>query len=195
MNAEEIMQEYTNTLKKKYQNYENFDLSDENEKEWFRHLDEEKEKIHSVAIAFLSKILTPELKVFVRNLCYNKLGYPDEPVFYEVFGDYPEVGDRVEVAELEKKGINQKAFCDLLETWEIEGNWIDTETFEGKEYYVIKSLYEMDDEPSEEKLKRLRGIEKIKKRLLDNKNTLRDGEKFEEINKMLDSMIPKNWKI
>ena len=195
MNAEEIMQEYTNTLKKKYQNYENFDLSDENEKEWFRHLDEEKEKIHSVAIASLSKILTPELKVFVRNLCYNKLGYPDEPVFYEVFGDYPEVGDRVEVAELEKKGINQKAFCDLLETWEIEGNWIDTETFEGKEYYVIKSLYEMDDEPSEEKLKRLRGIEKIKKRLLDNKNTLRDGEKFEEINKMLDSMIPKNWKI
>ena len=195
MNAEEIMQEYTNTLKKKYQNYENFDLSDENEKEWFRHLDEEKEKIHSVAITSLSKILTPELKVFVRNLCYNKLGYPDEPVFYEVFGDYPEVGDRVEVAELEKKGINQKAFCDLLETWEIEGNWIDTETFEGKEYYVIKSLYEMYDEPSEEKLKRLRGIEKIKKRLLDNKNTLRDGEKFEEINKMLDSMIPKNWKI
>ena len=64
----------------------------------------EREKLHYLAMECINKILPLELKIFVKNLCANTLGYPDEPIFYKAFGDNPKVGDRISKTELEQKG-------------------------------------------------------------------------------------------
>ena len=48
-------------------------------------------------------MLPPELKIFIRNLCANQLGYPDEVIFYKLFGNTPEIGKCVTKEDFEKK--------------------------------------------------------------------------------------------
>lgn len=107
MSNEEIKQEmksFSELLEHKQERWPI--LNDDNEDEFYNAIDDEKRKIHKVAIECLNKILTPELKVFVKNLTFNTLGYPDEPIFYQAFGEYPEEEDKVSIEELNQKGIN-----------------------------------------------------------------------------------------
>ena len=101
-----------------------------------------KDNVHKAAMECLDKILTPELKVFVKNLCFNRLSYPDEPIFYRMFGDYPEVGDKVSKSELVEKGVDLQEIDRLYDTWFSEGTWIEKEEIEGEIFYVIHDLQE-----------------------------------------------------
>lgn len=196
MKYEEELEKYDDILQTKYQSFIPSDPENDDKysDELFNYLNSDKERIHSAAMDCLSKILSPALKVFVRNLCYNKLGYPDEPIFYDMFGNYPEVGDKVSIEEIREKGLDIKTIDSLKdEIWFLEGNWIEKESIDGKEYYVIKDLYEILEEESEEKLKKLRTASKIRKFLIDNKE-LDDSKKL-SLTEMLDSLLPKNWQL
>lgn len=140
-------------------------------------IDEAKDNIHKAAIECLNKILTPELKVFVRNLCYNTLGYPEEPIFYKAFGDYPEEGDKVSLEELKEKGVDiSKLEGYKDEIWFYEGNWIEKEEIDGKEYYVIKGLC-----PNAEDMEEKRNANKLIYLLKKNLNQIKDKKTVKQI--------------
>lgn len=120
-----------------------------------------REEAHKLAIEVLDKILTPELKVFIRNLCLNRLGYPDDPYFYKVFGDYPQVGDKVSKRSLIEKGLYVDNL-DELDLWVHEGNFISKEEIDGETYFVIDRLEETEDDNTEaHKLEVWHGIRKL----------------------------------
>ena len=123
---------------------------------------EAKEKAHKLAIECLDKILTPELKVFIRNLCLNKLGYPDEPIFYKIFGDYPKNGDRVSEESLTEKGISLHDYYEHENIWNFEGNYTKEEVIDGKKYIVLEGLNDYSPETDSEKaLEVLRQKQKV----------------------------------
>ena len=142
------MKKYTDALKTE----KDPSLFDENKYEYYGDfLDEAREKAHKVAIECLDKVLTPELKVFIRNLCLNKLGYPDEPLFYKIFGDYPKNGDRVSEEDLAEKGISLHDYNEHVDHWSLEGNYTKEEEIDGKKYIVLEELceYSPEAEPSD----------------------------------------------
>lgn len=104
MNDEEIkieMEKYTTALKQgKMECFEKWDGEDESVLEDM--LAQAKEEAHKIAIECLNKILTPELKIFIKNLSLDRLQYPDEPIFYKVFGNYPEVEDKISFNDIKK---------------------------------------------------------------------------------------------
>ena len=154
------MEKYTDALK----NEKDPTLFDEKKYEYYGDfLDDAKEKAHKVAIECLDKVLTPELKVFVRNLCLNKLGYPDEPTFYRIFGDYPKTGDRVSEEELAEKGISFHDYDEHVDHWNLEGNWTKVEVIDGKKYIILEELRDYSPETfSDEALESLRQKQKAK---------------------------------
>jgi len=138
------MEKYTIALKTE----KDPSLFDENKYEYYGDfLDDAKEKAHKIAIECLNKILTPELKVFIRNLCLNKLGYPDEPLFYRIFGDYPKIGDRVSEEELAEKGISIHDYDEHVDHWILEGNYTKEEEIDGKKYIILEDLRDYSPEP------------------------------------------------
>ena len=126
-----------------------------------------RDEAHKIAIEVLDKILTPELKVFIRNLCFNRLGYPDDPVFYKIFGDFPQVGDKISESALKKMGLN----FDLssYDLWAHEGNFITKEVIDGETYYVIEYLEE-SEEDNDEKIAKIKHREKAVKAKAEIKN-------------------------
>ena len=112
-----------------------------------------KENAHKIAMECLNKILTPELKVFVKNLCFDRLAYPDDPIFYKAFGEYPKIGDKISVAELENLGIDEKEFWERADDiWFHEHSCaIDFKEIDGTKYYVIEYLEEESDADSKER--------------------------------------------
>ena len=102
MAAEEKLKKYIDALKSKYDNY--MRIMDEWGTVFFyeKHI-VEREKLHLDAISCINEMLPPELKIFIRNLCANQLGYPDEVIFYKLFGNTPEIGKCVTKEDFEKK--------------------------------------------------------------------------------------------
>ncbi len=191
MNVEGIMSKYTEELKRKFEN--RLDEKDfETASDFFKYLCDQKEKAYGIAMDCLDKILSPELKVFIRNLCYNKLGYPDEPLFYKMFGKYPEVGDKVSLDELTERGIDKGEAEKWVANWRLEENWIEKELIDGKEFFVIKALFEMEDENIEEKWEDIRAMESLSKKV----ETLGDSELSKNVAHLLgESGIRKTWRI
>ncbi|MCR5621763.1 MAG: hypothetical protein K6G18_07885 [Treponema sp.] len=147
----------------KFKRYENMEMED--------CVALKRKEAHKIAIEVLDLILTPELKVFVRNLCLDRLGYPDDPEFYRIVGDYPQVGDKISVESLAEKGITNWTPNDdelLLH----ENVFIDIEKIDGKDYYVIKSMNEASEGDADEKVECLRNSQMASevKRLLAREN-------------------------
>lgn len=165
MNTEEIIKKYNDELKAKTDNYEGI------MNEWGgyffyeKHL-EVRENLHKSAMECINNILSPELKIFLKNLCSNKLGYPDEVIFYKVFGDDPEIGQSVSRKELEEKGIDVKEFEKMLDYWGLEGNFVEKETTDGMDYYYLNSLCERADITTEEEMERLNSSVELKEAIL-----------------------------
>ncbi|MBO4319695.1 MAG: hypothetical protein J5857_04425 [Treponema sp.] len=127
----------------------------------------------------INKLLSPELKVFLRNLCSNKLGYPDEVIFYKAFGDNPEVGKSVSKSELEQKGIDVTEFEKMLDYWNWEGNCVEKQNSNGEDYYYLDSLCERADVTSEEEKERLNSSVELKLAILDKAERLNeDPDKY-----------------
>ena len=147
----------------KFKCYENMEMAD--------YVALKRKEAHKIAIEVLDKILTPELKVFVRNLCLDRLGYPDDPEFYRIIGDYPQVGDKISVESLAEKGITNWAPYDD-ELLIHEGNFINLEKIDGKDYYVIESMNEEREGDADEKIESLRNSHMASevKRLLAKEN-------------------------
>ena len=144
-----------------------------------------KKNAHKVAIECLNKILTPELKVFIKNLCFNKLGYPDEPVFYKVFGEYPKVGDKVNAASINEKDL--QSFTNYIDDpWFMEGTYISSEVNGDKTFFVLEDLPETDEELPEEMRERLRNISDLKKFINEKANS---SEKKKMLS-IFDQLIP-----
>lgn len=191
MSNEEIMNQYTEALMCKFKNRpQRTDFDSVND--FFIYLCEQKENAYSIAMDCLDKILSPELKVFVRNLCYNKLGYPDEPIFYKIFGKYPKVGDKVSVDDLVERGFDIKEIEEWVLKWSQETNYVEKETLDGKNFFVIKSLFEMEDENVDEKFKNVRAMEEIEKLM----TSVGDKEFPKDADELLGrSGIRKTWRI
>lgn len=98
--------------------------------------------------------------MFVRNLCLDRLGYPDDPEFYRIVGDCPQVGDKISVESLAEKGITNWAPYDD-ELLIHENVFINMEKIDGKDYYVIESMNEASEGDAEEKIKSLRGSQMV----------------------------------
>ena len=180
MNNEEILKEYRKELNGKYDDYMGiFD-------EWGTDFFDEKhifvrEKLHLMAMDCINKILPPELKIFVRNLCSNHLGYPDEVIFYKLFGNNPEIGKKVTKEDFEKNGVDSKKIEELIEMWGLEGNLVGKETVDGKEYFILEDLCERQNFTSEEELERLEASVKLKEAIFQKTNMNYD-ERMEYVN-------------
>ncbi len=166
MDKDDIVKKYKDELDKKLNKYD--ELLDEWGDCFFyeKHI-EVREKLHESAMECINKILSPELKVFLRNLCSNKLGYPDEVIFYKAFGDEPEVGQSVTKFELEQKGIDINEFEKMIDYWAWEGNRVNKQTSDGTDYYYLESLCQQTNITSEEEMERLNASVKLKKAIVD----------------------------
>lgn len=167
-----IMQEYTDALKReKGEAHLKSDDAEDVEEARLENFVAAKDKVHKIAMQCLDKILTPELKVFVKNLCLDRLHYPDDPIFYKAFGEYPEIGDKISVEELESIGINWVTFTDARDIW----NWEDScyvleDTIDGKNYFVIGNLYEKEHTDMKEKREILKTFSKLKRYICKDSN-------------------------
>ncbi len=178
MNTDEIFKKYKDELDAKPEIYDKID------NEWGgyffyeKHI-EEREKLHATAMECINKLLSPELKVFLRNLCSNKLGYPDEVIFYKAFGDNPEVGKSVSKSELEQKGIDVTEFEKMLDYWNWEGNCVEKQNSNGEDYYYLDSLCERADVTSEEEKERLNSSVELKLAIIEKAEQVNeDPEKY-----------------
>ncbi|GEM_PF-2456179 len=161
MDKNEILKEYKEELDAKADNYEGI-LNEWGTDFFYEKHIEVREKLHATAMECINKILPSELKIFLKNLCSNKLGYPDELIFYKAFGDNPEIGQSVTKAELEQKGIDLAEFEKMREWWGLEGNFIDKQTVDGMDVYYLDSLCERADVTSEEEKERLNASVELK---------------------------------
>ena len=182
MKDEEIkaeMEKYTEALKQKFKGFD-YNEDEEKKEEFFR---QAKENAHKVAIDCLNKILTPELKVFIKNLCLYRLDYPDEPVFYKVFGEYPTEGDFVSYEEIEKQGINSGYFVDEIGcVWDNEfscGAFYEKK--DGKEGCSIVFLPNQDEETTKQRREWIKQTYRLK-RSLDSNPSISDKDKSELFN-------------
>ena len=169
MNNNDFSNEYKEMLTKKIANYE------EIMNEWGTCFFYEKhikvrEGLHTKAMECINKLLSPELKIFLRNLCDNKLGYPDEVIFYKAFGDNPELGRSVSKKELEEKGIDINEFDKYIDYWGLEGNIVGKQNIDGVDYYFLDSLCERADITSAEEYERLNASVALKQAILDKTN-------------------------
>ncbi|MBP5436638.1 MAG: hypothetical protein J6Y30_01510 [Treponema sp.] len=185
MDKDDIVKKYKDELDKKLNKYD--ELLDEWGDCFFyeKHI-EVREKLHESAMECINKILSPELKVFLRNLCSNKLGYPDEVIFYKAFGDEPEVGQSVTKLTLEQKGIDVNEFEKMIDYWAWEGNRVYKQTIEGIDYYYIESLCKRTNIISEEEKERLNVSVKLKKAIIDK--VFPDGD-FDEYIDLVDILL------
>lgn len=188
MKDNEIMEEmnkYAEILKREKE--EAFGMIPEDDDEPLP-IDIAKENVHKAAIECLDKILSPELKVFIKNLCFNKLGYPDEPIFYKIFGEYPKVGDKVSEDDLIKRGIDEKMIYEYEDIWGLEGTSIGKEVIDGKTYFVIDQLWEVEDADSEEVREWLRNSSELKKFI--SKESKLDAATKKKMFDTLDKVVP-----
>jgi hypothetical protein len=185
MNDEEIVAEmakYTEALKKEKENADKLACETEDEDKMYDYYKQAKEKVHNIAMECLNKILTPELKVFVKNLCLDRLQYPDDPLFYEMFGDYPEVGDKISDDEIKKKNID---IWTIRDEWDHEGScFIIDEEIDGKTYWVIKDLNESSDTESRDRRRRLRAMSGYKRFVIAKNNKSETETMFKFLNEM-----------
>ena len=182
MNDEEIkaeMEKYTEALKAKFNGFDYND--DEDKKEEF--FQQAKENAHKVAIDCLNKILTPELKIFIKNLCLDRLDYPDEPIFYKVFGDYPSEGDFVSYEDIEKLEIAPSYFIDEIAcVWNEEFSCgVFDEKKDGKSGCEIAFIPKQDEETTKQKRQWLKQLYKLKRSFAANQS-ISDQEKTELFN-------------
>lgn len=177
MDKDDIVKKYKDELAAKPKRYN--DIEDEWGSYFFyeKHI-EVREKLHACAMECINKILPPELKVFLRNLCSNKLGYPDEVIFYKAFGDEPEVGQSVTKSELEQKGIDINEFEKMIDYWAWEGNRVNKQTSDGMDYYYLESLCQQTNITSEEEMERLNASVKLKKAIVDKFFPDDESEKY-----------------
>ncbi|MCR5763440.1 MAG: hypothetical protein K6G00_08685 [Treponema sp.] len=180
MNNEEILKEYRKELNGKYDDYMGIF------NEWGTDFFDEKhlfvrEKLHLMAMDCINKILLPELKIFVRNLCSNHLGYPDEVIFYKLFGNNPEIGKKITKEDFERNGIDSEKIEELIEMWGLEGNFVGKETVDGKEYFILEDLCERQNLTSSEELERLEASIKLKEAIFQKTNMNYD-ERVEYVN-------------
>lgn len=136
----------------------------------------ERENMHTIAMECINKLLPPELKIFLRNLCDNKLGYPDEIIFYKAFGDNPEIGKSVSKLELEQNGIDTTEFDKMIEIWGLEGTFVEKQTIDGEDFYYLDSLCERADITSEEELERLNASVELKYSIRQKTNMSMDEQ-------------------
>ena len=187
MDKDDIVKKYKDELNAKPHKY------DEIEGEWGtcffyeKHI-EVREKLHECAMECINKILPPELKIFLRNLCSNKLGYPDEVIFYKAFGDEPEVGQSVTKLALEQKGIDVNEFEKMIDYWAWEGNRVNKQTSDGTDYYYLESLGQQANITSEEEMERLNASVKLKKAILD-KISPDDDDESEKYIYLVDTLL------
>ena len=189
MKDEEIkaeMAKYTEALKKDRPDlFDNCNTDDEDELQecWQK----TKEDAHKIAMECLNKILTPELKVFVKNLCLDRLQYPDDPIFYKVFGDQPQVGDKISEDELKKLGITWSEFSSYAyDIWMQENScFIWEKEIDGRKYWVIEDLYETDSEETKERREWLKNSSRLKRELakFSNDNEVDVSKIFDLLNK------------
>ena len=181
------MEKYTKALKEE----KDLSLFDEKKYEYCgEFLDEAKEKAHKIAIECLDNILTPELKVFIRNLCLNKLGYPDEPIFYKIFGDYPKNGDRVSEESLAEKGISLEDYYEHENIWYFEGNYTKLEVIDGKTYIVLEELSDYSPEAdSDQALEVLRQKQKVQDFVNHINNSNLDDQAKKKILKSIEGLF------
>ena len=190
MNDEEIkaeMQKYTDALAKlKYEAYNEAwkkieeESAGDNEKVnaifheiMHSYFGRAKEQCHNIAMECLNKILTSELKVFIKNLCLDRLHYPDDPAFYKMFGEYPKVGDKIKTEEAYALGFDD----DMRDTLDHENSCYIWETWiNGERWWEITDLHE----PSEKEIIENR---KQMKALSDAKRMISTNEKLSEENK------------
>ena len=185
------MEKYTEALEKeKYDALKKITESDEDtfeRREFF--FKPAREKVHSIAMGCLDKILTPELKVFVQNLSLDRLGFPDDPLFYKIFGNYPQVGDKVSEEEIKAQGIDLWKFEDARSMWDYEGScFVWDKEINGKKYWVIEDLNELDEEQIEAKREWLKKSSQLKRSLA--KITQLDSSIKEEIFDLLEKTVP-----
>lgn len=187
MNIDQIAKKYKEELKRKTDFYEV--IMNEWGVDFFyeKHI-EVREDLHAKAMECINKILPPELKIFLKNLCSNKLGYPDEPIFYKAFGDNPEVGQSVSKEELEQKGIDIKEFEEMLNYWAFEENYVSKQSDNGADYYYLESLCERADVTSEEEKERLNASVELKLAIIWQ-SKLSDDEKEEYIHYVDDLLL------
>ena len=151
MDYEKIMQRYTDAVNGLFnqmeKSIENLDPENPNDGEKFYQARRSaKERNHLIALEVLNEILTPELKVFIRNLCNNTLDYPDEPIFYKMFGNNPKECDKVLIDDLIEQGVDIEKIEFLRGfVWGIFGADITTQKIDDKEYYVIDSIHSHED--------------------------------------------------
>lgn len=160
-----------------FKRYENMEMAD--------YVALKRKEAHKIAIEVLDKILTPELKVFVRNLCLDRMGYPDDPEFYRIVGDYPQVGDKISVEFLAKKGITNWAPCDD-ELLIHEGTFINFGKIDGKDYYVIESMNEEREGDADKKIESLRNSHMASevKRLLAKENKTLEQKAMDTLDRL-----------
>ena len=191
MNNNDFANEYKEMLAKKNDNYEGI------MNEWGtcffyeKHI-EVREKLHTKAMECINKLLSPELKIFLRNLCDNKLGYPDEVIFYKAFGDNPELGQSVTKKELEEKGIDIKEFDKYIDYWCWEGNIVEKQNIDGVDHYILDSLCDRADITSAEEHERLNASVALKQAILDktNMNIDEQDEYIQYIDDLLFGVTP-----
>ncbi len=182
MKDEEIkaeMEKYTEALKQKFKGFD-YDPDDEEKKaEFFR---QTKENAHKVAIECLNKILTPELKIFIKNLCLDRLDYPDEPIFYKVFGEYPNEGDFISYEEIEKLQIDSSYFINEIAcVWNEEFCLVLDEIKDGKEGCSIQIIPSQDEEATKQRREWIKQTYRLKRSLATNPS-ISDKDKTEIFN-------------
>ncbi|MBR0030896.1 MAG: hypothetical protein IJP61_01195 [Treponema sp.] len=175
MNKDENMKNYKDELQKKTSNYMSI-MEEWGTTVFYEKHIVEREKLHYLAMECINKILPLELKIFVKNLCANTLGYPDEPIFYKAFGDNPKAGDRISKTELEQKGIDIKEFDEMIEIWGLEGTFVEKQTIDGEDFYYLDSLCERADITSEEELERLNASVELKYSIRQKTNMSMDEQ-------------------
>lgn len=175
MDNDEIIKNYKDALQKKNLKY--MGIMEEWGTDFFyeKHI-VERENMHTIAMECINKLLPPELKIFLRNLCDNKLGYPDEIIFYKAFGDNPEIGKSVSKLELEQNGIDTTEFDKMIEIWGLEGTFVEKQTIDGEDFYYLDSLCERADITSEEELERLNASVELKYSIRQKTNMSMDEQ-------------------
>lgn len=189
MSKDEIIKNYIDKLEKKSSTYTEI-LDDWGTSFFYEKHIVEREKIHTAAMECINKLLPSELKIFLRKLCDNKLGYPDEVIFYKAFGDNPEIGQFISKKELEQKGIDIKQFEELIDIWRLEGTVVEKE---GEELYYLDSLCERANMTSSEELERLNASVELKYAIFQKTNmSLEEQEKYEQyVDDLLLGITPK----
>lgn len=195
MTKDEIMKEYTEELKRKSEIYDNIQESWGSYFFYEEHI-KARDNLHKKAMECLNKVLTPELKIIFKNFCTNKLGYPDEVIFYKVFGDEPEIGKSISKTELEEKGIDINEFEKMVDYWCWEGNIVEKETVGENDYYYLNALCERPNITTELEEERLKASVALKSEILNNNRISEaDQDKFiQYIDILLHGLTPEQIK-